>query len=138
MVLSHRRTRLGLVVDTRAMTVAIPDPFVTDVLQIITSKWHSSRKAVTLTELAELGGKLGHIARTGCEFLFLLAQIYGSIMYMLGCNTWHLEQTDKVFRQAIKDAKAVPNIDNELVTQRISDAKMIAARCRCWVPPWHL
>ena len=128
MVLSHRRTRLGLVVDTRAMTVAIPDPFVTDVLHIIATKWHSSRKAVTLDELEELGGKLGHIAQTGCEFRFLLAQTYGSITYMLGCNTRYLEQTDKVFRQAIKDAKAIPNIDDDLVTQRISYAKMIAAR----------
>ena len=64
-ILSHRRTRLSLVVDTRAMTVAIPDRYITSVLHIIASKWHSSRKAVTVSELKELGGKLGHIARMG-------------------------------------------------------------------------
>ena len=41
LVVSHRQNRLGLEVKTRTMMVSIPRYFVIDVVEIISSKWHS-------------------------------------------------------------------------------------------------
>ena len=51
LVVSHRQTRLGLEVNTRTMMVDIPQSFITDVVNILSLKWPSSRCTVNVNDL---------------------------------------------------------------------------------------
>ena len=126
LVVSHVQIRLGLEVNTRTMRVTIPRSYVVEVLQIIDTKWHKSRRAVSIDEIESISGKFGHISNIGRVYRFLIAQIYSSITYILDCNKRFLQQTDSTFRAAIVDAKKTP--DSATARQQISYATMVAAK----------
>ena len=125
--LHHHHNRLGLGVEIRNMTMSIPDPYINEVIHIIASKWHHGRKAVTVSELMQHGGKMGHITHPGCAFLFFLSQIYVYITCMLERNTHHLKQTDSVLNKAITKSKEEPNIGDGQVKHHVLYSKMISA-----------
>ena len=62
LIVSPRQRMLGLIIDTNTLTVGIPPVYVTEVLDLINSTWHSHRRRFTVGEAQSLTGKLGHLA----------------------------------------------------------------------------
>ena len=63
MEVSHRLVLLGMLFNTREMTVGIPPEFRDEVANILNTKWPESRQFFRVHELEEIVGKLGRIGQ---------------------------------------------------------------------------
>jgi hypothetical protein len=80
------------------MTVGIPPDYVTEVLDLLNTTWHSHRRRFTVGEAQRLTGKLGHLAE-GANWVFhLLTHLYASIAYALSENKRLLSDMSPEFR----------------------------------------
>ena len=105
LVVSPLQILLGLLVNTREMTVAISDEFRNETLELITTTWHHRRQSFTVKELELLVGKLGRIAQAYRPFYFLMSHLYSSLAFALRENRAFLVNTSKRFRALIKKTK---------------------------------
>ena len=71
LVVSPLQVLLGLLVNTREMTVSNSDESCREVLALLTATWHYCRESFTVKELELLVGKLGRIAQAYYPLLFL-------------------------------------------------------------------
>ncbi len=62
LVVAPKQRILGLIIDTNNLTVGIPPDYVAEVLDLISTTWHSHRRCFTAREAQKLAGKLGHLA----------------------------------------------------------------------------
>jgi len=86
LIVASRQRMLRLIVDTNSMTVGIPPDYVTEVLDLLNTTWHSHRRRFSVGEAQRLTGKLGHLAE-GANWVFhLLTHLYASIAYALSEN----------------------------------------------------
>jgi hypothetical protein len=106
LVVSPLQILLGLLVNTREMTVAISDEFRNETLELITTTWHHRRESFTVKELELLVGKLGRIAQAYRPFYFLMSHLYSSLAFALRENRAFLVNTSKRFRALIKKNEA--------------------------------
>jgi hypothetical protein len=72
---------LGLLVNTREMTVSISDEFCREVLALLTTTWHCCRESFTVKELELLVGKLGRIAQAYRPVHFFMSHLYSSLAF---------------------------------------------------------
>jgi hypothetical protein len=105
LIVAYRLILLGLVFDTRAMTVGITDKYRREVLQLIESTWHMRREAFTVNEMELLVGKLGRIAQAFRPLYHLMPHLYASVAYALRKNDFYLASTSRRFRQMLKTIK---------------------------------
>ena len=63
MVPGPTQTMLGLIHDTNKLTVGIPEPYVSELHDLIDATWHKNRRSFTVREAQQLVGKLGHLAK---------------------------------------------------------------------------
>ena len=82
---SWRKDQLGLTVDTRQMTVELPDKKLHDLTEMI-SHWHSGRRSFTLLQISRLLGKLEFVANVAPWLRFLLISLRDSSIKALKKN----------------------------------------------------
>jgi hypothetical protein len=98
LVVAPRQRMLGLIIDTDNLMVGIPPDYVTEVLGLLNTTWHSHRRRFTIGEAQKLTGKLAHLAE-GANWVFhLLTHLYTSIAYALSENKRLLADTSPEFR----------------------------------------
>jgi len=98
LVVAPKQRMLGLEIDTNKLTVGIPSDYAAEVLTLLNTTWHSSRRRFTVGDAQKLTGKLGHLAE-GANWVFhLLTHLYASIAYVLSENKCLLVDTSPEFR----------------------------------------
>jgi hypothetical protein len=81
-----KQRMLGLIIDTNNLTVGIPPDYIAEVLNLISTTWHSHHRCFIIGEAQKLMGKLSHLAE-GAHWMFhLLTDLYASIAYALAEN----------------------------------------------------
>jgi hypothetical protein len=97
LVVAPKQRMLGLIINTNNLTVGIPPDYVAEVLDLISTTWHSHRRRFTIREAQKLMGKLGHLVE-GAHWVFhLLTHLYASIAYALAENKCLLVDTSPKF-----------------------------------------
>ena len=86
LVVSPSQILLGLLVNTREMTVSISDEFCRETLALLTTTWHHRRQSFTVKKLELLVGKLGCIAQAYRPFYFFMSHLYSSLAFALHKN----------------------------------------------------
>ncbi len=88
---------LGLTIDTINLTVGIPPDYIAEVLNLISTTWHSHRRCFTVGQAQKLTGKLGHFVE-GAHWVFhLLTHLYAYIAYALAESKHLLVDTSPKF-----------------------------------------
>ena len=105
LVVSHIMVLLGLVFDTRRMTVGVTNEFRKEVLELLTTTWHDGRGAFTVGEMEKLVGKLGRIGQAFRPIYHLMPQLYASLAYALRQNAFYLAATSRRFRAMLRQMK---------------------------------
>jgi len=102
LVIGPRQVILGLVIDTRTLTVGITDKYKEEVTNLINKTWHKGRKRFTVSEAQKLVGKLARLAE-GAHWVFhLLSHLYTSIAHALSENTRLLNESSNEFRELVQ------------------------------------
>jgi len=83
MRIATRQVLLGLVFDTRAMTVGITLQFRAETIALLRSSWHDARRSFTVKDIAILIGKLGRLLGQAFRPIFHLMRHHLSY---LGCS----------------------------------------------------
>jgi hypothetical protein len=97
LVVAPKQRMLGLIIDTNNLTVGILPDYIAEVLNLISTTWHSHCRFLTVGEAQKLTGKLGHLAE-GADWVFhLLMHLYASIAYALAENKHLLVDTSPEF-----------------------------------------
>lgn len=104
---------LGVLINTRAMTVRVPPEFVGSTVALLSRHWHKARNLFTLPDIEELTGRLGHIAGTSPWLKFLMSEVYTSIRACLKLSQDTLVTTSSQFRKALKAAKSTETRSDE-------------------------
>ena len=102
MIVSYLNKVLGHIINTRTLTVGVPDEFLNETIQSLSTTWGPHRREFSVQEAAELAGKLNHIAITAPWLKFLMSQVYESLACALKLNEVTAMRTSKSFRVAIK------------------------------------
>ena len=106
LVISPRQTILGLIIDTKRLTVLIPIKYRIKVLELLESTWHPHRRRFKVSEAQKLTGKLARLAE-GANWVFhLLSHLSSSIAYALSENKRFLSETSQEFRDMIAVMKS--------------------------------
>lgn len=111
MIVSHVNRILGHNIETRKLTVGVPEEFVATVLRSLRTTWGEHRKSFTANQTSELCGQLNHIAITAPWLKFLMTQVYASLSAALHLNEKELVRTSKSFRLALNRARHLPDTD---------------------------
>jgi hypothetical protein len=105
LIISPRQVILGLIIDTDTMMVSIPDKYRCEVLNLLNTTWHSSRRRFKVSEAQKLTGKLARLAE-GANWVFhLLSHLYSSIAHALSDNKALLLESSREFRQIVLGLK---------------------------------
>jgi len=104
LVVSLLQILLGLLVNTREMTVSISNEFCREVLALLTATGTAAGK-VSRSRNSNCVGKLGCIAQAYRPFYFFMSQLYLSLAFALRENRAFLINTSKHFRALIKKMK---------------------------------
>jgi hypothetical protein len=97
LVVAPKQRMLGLIIDTNNLTVGLLPDYVAEVLDLISTTWHSHRRCFTVGEAQKLMGKLGHLAECAHWVFHLLTHLYASITYALAENKRLLVDTSPEF-----------------------------------------
>ena len=111
MLVSYRNRILGHIIDTRRLTVGIPDDFLRSVITLLDTTWGDHRRRFTVIEAEELTGKLNHIAITAPWLKFLMSQVYQSLACALRLNETSAWRTCRSFQHAIKELRRLPEAE---------------------------
>ena len=101
----HSLVLLGLVFNTRAMTVGITDEYREQVLRLIANTWHEGRKGFVVKEVEMLVVKLNRLAQGYRPIYHLLPHMYASIAFGLRANKFYLSCTSRKFRKMLQECK---------------------------------
>ena len=125
---------LGLVFDTRAMTVRITPEYGQEVINLIDLRWIGKNTIFfTVPEIWKLVGKVGQIGQAFQAIYHLMPHLYSSVAYALQDNKSFLVSTNKAFRDLITKAKCSQLKSNELTEQDLKEiwfAVVQSARCQ--------
>lgn len=111
MMVSHLNKVLGHIINTRTLTVGVPDAFLAQTIDSLSATWGAHRRAFTVMEAAELAGKLNHIAITAPWLKHLMGQVYQSLSSALKLNEVNEQRTSKSFRLALQALKNARHLD---------------------------
>ena len=104
---AHVQILLGLVFNSRDMSVSITDDYREEVLDLLTTTWHPGRGGFTVSEMETLLGKLGRIGQAYRPIFHLMPHMFSSVAFGLRMNEEFLGSTAS-FRKLMKRAKAKP------------------------------
>lgn len=96
---------LGLLFNTRTMTVGVTDEYRAEVLHLLTTRWHKGRDGFTVSEMEQLIGKLGRIGQAYRPIYHLMPHMYGSVAYALRENKFFLTANSRRFREMLRTLK---------------------------------
>ena len=99
---SWRKLQLGLVVDTRKMTVELPADKMDDLCELL-QHWHSKRKSFTRLQISQLLGKLEFAAKVAPWLRFFCISLRDSCLIALRKNR-NLVVGDKTMHHYIVDS----------------------------------
>jgi hypothetical protein len=105
MIIHFKNKILGLLINTRKMTVEPPPEYVAAVVKLLSNTWHPGRVTFYLKEIETLAGQLQHIANTAKWLKHLMSHVYTSVAAALKGNKAFLVITNKHFREQLKIAK---------------------------------
>ena len=105
LVVAEHQLALGLILNTRRLSVAITAGYLAETLQLIRKSWHSERKRFTAIDVSRLVGKLGRLAEAAPWSRHLVSHFYSSIAHALSQNEHFLKSSSPKFQQLIKNAK---------------------------------
>jgi len=118
-VISSQDIMLGILVNTRTLTVAVTVDYRRDVLALIKKTWHSRRRTFTAQQAQELVGKLGRLS-SGAHWVYhIMSHMYTSIAYALKKNRLYLEDASEEFRELLE------NIEKKKYAKSDNSAKHI-------------
>lgn len=137
--LRTRQILLGLVFDTRKMTVGITDEFRQDTLALLRSSWHACRRSFTVHDIEVLIGKLGRIGQAFRPIYHLMPHLYASVAYALRENSFLLASSSKEFCLLIRKAKQAPTTKEDVREVRfaVRQSAKLTHRCKATyiIPP---
>jgi hypothetical protein len=93
--ISYERTQIGYRINTRELTVTIPEEKRIAMLNLLTNTWGPRRRSFQLREAAELLGTLLSLSRVCKWGIFLFCNILQSINEMLSKNARRLINSDE-------------------------------------------
>lgn len=88
----YKRVQLGILIDTRSMTVSLPE----DKRELMCSEikcWHKGQKSTTLRELSILMGHIVHLSNICHQGMYLPTELQHSITIALHMNKNHISLT---------------------------------------------
>jgi len=101
LVVAPQQTMLGLVLNTRRLSVAILPAYRTDVLHLINTTWRDGRSAFYLGQAQTLVGKLGRLGEGAYWVYHLMSHMYTSIARALAANKAFLLEASPEFNLLI-------------------------------------
>jgi hypothetical protein len=107
LVAPRRFIYIGLLFNTRKMTVGITDEYRFELIALIDKPWHRAKKKKTFTakELQELIGKMARIGEA-CRWIFyLLPHLYASVNYALKESKRFFVSCSPSFRKLLRSIK---------------------------------
>ena len=108
MIIHYKNKILGNYIDTRKLTVQIPQKYIDKVVKLMKDKWGRHWRTFEIKEAEMLAGQLTHITNTSLWLKHLRAHMYMSITAGLSTNKGILICTNKGFREQLKIAKNAP------------------------------
>ena len=107
MVVGHHAILLGLVFDSRALTVDITDDYRAEVLKLLDDEWTRHLEQFTLHKLVRLAEKCARLGQGAIWVFHLLTHMYSSMSYAIKKNGEHLCANNASFRQMMKKMKSL-------------------------------
>ena len=104
---------LGLVINTRTMTVGVTDAYRKEVTDLLVNTWHDGRQAFYVSELEKLVGKLGRLGQAYRPIYHLMPHLYASVAYALRQNHEYLTTHSRQFRKMLKRIKMEATIEQD-------------------------
>ena len=98
----HRIVAIGLVFDSRLMSVGVTREYLDALLALLQEKWGPDQNTFRLNDLVTLAGKIGRTAEGAPWVYHLMPHIYASIAYVLRQNTYFLMNENAAFRHLIQ------------------------------------
>jgi hypothetical protein len=111
---------LGLMFNTRTMTVAITDEYRIDLLNLLNSTWHAARKTFTVNELEVLIGKCARLGEAANWVFHLMTHLYESTAQALRMNGQFLGDRSRNFVQHIKMIKSLKKAHSEKTRENMA------------------
>jgi hypothetical protein len=111
MHVSHQIVYIGLLIDSRRMTVAMTERYLDKVINIIDGPWHLLPKTFTASELEKLIGSVARLGKAATWVFHLLLHLYASASYALSANKEFLQRCSPSFRTLLEAIKSTTRSD---------------------------
>ena len=98
----NKLVMLGLLFDTRKMTVGVPGKYMEEVLALLDDHRHPHRKSFTVNDIELLTGKLGRLGEGAPWVYHLMSHIYSTVATSLLQNSAFLVASSKEFRDLMR------------------------------------
>ena len=98
LIVGETQIALGLVLNTRKLSVGIPRKYLDETLRLLSSTWHKHRKRFKAIEASKMVGKLARLAEGAPWVCFLVSHLYRSIAHALAQNKHILKNHRMSFR----------------------------------------
>ena len=102
LIVGETQIALGLVLNTRKLSVGIPRKYLDETLRLLSSTWHKHRKRFKAIEASKMVGKLARLAEGAPWVCFLVSHLYRSIAHALAQNKHILEKSSHEFQELTK------------------------------------
>ena len=106
LVVGEKQLALGLILNTRKLSVSITPNYLADTLSLIQTTWHRSRKRFLAIEASRLVGKLARLAEGAPWVRYLVSFLYTSIALALAQNKEFLMSSSAEFQELIFQTKS--------------------------------
>ncbi|KAL7529165.1 hypothetical protein ACHAXR_005018 [Thalassiosira sp. AJA248-18] len=117
MHVGHEIVSIGLVFNSRLLTVGITREYLAEVLQLLNDEWPTGFPDFQLKSIVTLAGKLARLAEGAPWVFHLMSHIYSSIAHALRANEKFLLGENAQFKKlitSIKELRKLPRIEQEV------------------------
>jgi hypothetical protein len=105
MTVGHHAILLGLLFNTRKLTVAMTKEYLDELRELLKTTWHEKRKSFTINELEKLLGKCARLGEASNWVYHLLTHLYSSAAFALRGNEEYLGRNSPSFIAHLKKIK---------------------------------
>lgn len=105
MVVGTSNVALGLVFNSRRLSLGITPKYRAAALDLLDKTWHPGRRRFTVNEAQKLLGKLARLAKGAPWVFHMLSHMYTSVAYAISKNKEQLEATSKEFQKLTESIK---------------------------------
>ena len=134
-ICSYIQVQLGVVVNTRKMTVSMTEEKKTNLVKELES-WHSARRSFVIREAGTLLGQLNNAAEVSYWARLLFANIRNSIITALRKNRTTVYR-NKRFSTYIKDSQSLEHDDMSILRKKFALSKIAKeiwnSKARCFI-----